>query len=88
MSSLTTRPSGHLHYGAGATSGYGSSSSTAYGTSAQQALPGGTSGLGHLRQSGSKPVQEEEVDALTNLLVQSMHNAADPEFFGNLTKFN
>lgn len=29
-----------------------------------------------------RPVQEEDVDALTNLLVQSMDNAADPEFFG------
>jgi hypothetical protein len=28
------------------------------------------------------PVKEEEVDALTDLLVQSMDNAADPEFFG------
>jgi len=28
------------------------------------------------------PVQEEEVDALTSLLVQSMDNASDPEFFG------
>ena len=28
------------------------------------------------------PAKEEEVDALTSLLVQSMDNAADPEFFG------
>jgi len=74
MSSLTTR-----NYG------YGSSSSTAYGASAvlsNSQQPLGTGGLAHLRQGGSKPVQEEEVDALTNLLVQSMHNAADPEFLG------
>ena len=30
------------------------------------------------------PAKEEEVDALTSLLVQSMDNAADPEFFGNI----
>lgn len=31
-----------------------------------------------------RPVQEEDVDALTNLLVQSMDSAADPEFFGKI----
>lgn len=55
--------------------GYGMSSSTsAYGSS-------GVSSSSTLK-GGHKPVQEEEVDALTDLLVQSMQNAADPEFFG------
>lgn len=82
MSSLT-RPS---HY---TTSPYppygGSSSSTSYGGS----VGGGSAAAaalkpqtGHANKGATSPVQEEEVDALTNLLVQSMDNAADPEFFG------
>lgn len=79
MSSLT-RPS---HY---TTSPYppygGSSSSTSYGGGS---VGGSAASLkpqaGHAKGATS-PVQEEEVDALTNLLVQSMDNAADPEFFG------
>lgn len=80
MSSLT-RPS---HYTTSAYPPYGgSSSSTTYGGGS--AAGGSAASLkpqaSHAKGATS-PVQEEEVDALTNLLVQSMDNAADPEFFG------
>lgn len=82
MSSLT-RPS---HYATSPYPPYGgsSSSSTTYGAGSlggtaaalkTQAVKSGAA-------SSSRPVKEEEVDALTDLLVQSMDNAADPEFFG------
>jgi hypothetical protein len=75
MSSLT-RPS---HYTTSAYPPYGgSSSSTTYGGGSAATLKPQAS---HAKGATS-PVQEEEVDALTNLLVQSMDNAADPEFFG------
>ena len=75
MSSLT-RPS---HYTTSAYPPYGgSSSSTTYGGGSAASLKPQAS---HAKGATS-PVQEEEVDALTNLLVQSMDNAADPEFFG------
>ena len=83
MSSLT-RPS---HY---TTSPYppygGSGSSTSYGGSVGGGSVAAAAALkpqpGHANKGATSPVQEEEVDALTNLLVQSMDNAADPEFFG------
>lgn len=76
MSSLT-RPS---HY---TTSPYppygGSSSSTTYGGGS---VAGSSAPMKPQAKGATSPVQEEEVDALTSLLVQSMDNAADPEFFG------
>ena len=83
MSSLT-RPS---HY---TTSPYppygGSGSSTSYGGSVGGGSVAAAAAMkpqpGHANKGATSPVQEEEVDALTNLLVQSMDNAADPEFFG------
>jgi len=74
MSSLT-RPSSHY------TSAY-----AAYGGGAASAYAGGAASsaasVSGNPPSAKGPVQEEEVDALTSLLVQSMDNAADPEFFG------
>ena len=72
MSSLT-RPS---HYNTSAYPPYGGST-TSY----------GGSGSGNGASSTKNPVQEEEVDALTSLLVQSMDNAADPEFFGKTKRY-
>jgi len=82
MSSLT-RPS---HYATSPYPPYGGSSSSST-TYAAGALGGTAAALKTQTTKGSsggasRPVKEEEVDALTDLLVQSMDNAADPEFFG------
>ena len=46
------------------------------------ALTGYSSSSGSTPQSPSKEPKEAEVDALTNLLMQNMEAAADPDFFG------
>ena len=87
MSSLT-RPS---HYATSPYPPYGGSSSSST-TYAAGALGGTAAALKTQTTKGSsggasRPVKEEEVDALTDLLVQSMDNAADPEFFGQYYYF-
>ncbi|CAG0919484.1 unnamed protein product [Notodromas monacha] len=82
-----SRCSGHGSVHSGST-GYGVLQSAHYGSGAVQA--NGHSSLNRVNDTGSNPSlsstssnnKKTEVDALTDLLVQSMKSSSDPDFFG------